>query len=420
MQKRKIRKKIWNSMKQKRIYNKLKKITGDFAFNIVASLVSTGMMQLIIYPRLAITFDSTFYGAILTAMGLINTISLSLGNTLNNARLIQEEHYDIRGVKGDFNVLLSVGEIIGVCAILIASGIVFEFSFIVDICIGVEVLLLIARSYLLVAYRLKINYRKNLICNVIIAFGYALGLGINSVLGIWPVVFICGELAGIIYLSFSGLLKEPFKITELFRSTLGKYIILILTSFSGNILLYLDRILLYPLLGGEAVSIYTVASFMGKTLGVVMTPISGVLLSYYAQKNFVMNQKRFWTINTVTFLLAVFFLIIVTPISPYFTGMLYPTLIEEAKPYLFVANLAAILSVVCNMVQPSIIKFVPIYWQIIKEVIYGVSYIILSLLLFKKYGIYGFCIAAVISNLFKLLVLCMVGTLYFGKKQRAV
>ena len=62
-------------------------------------------------------------------------------------------------------------------------------------------------------------------------------------------------------------------------------------------MLYLDRLLLLPILGGSAVSVYTVASFAGKSLGVLMTPMAGVLLSYYAQKDYVMTRKTFWKIN---------------------------------------------------------------------------------------------------------------------------
>lgn len=404
--------------KQKNSNLSVRKVTGDFLYNIAASVVSAGVLQGLVYPMLALTFDSALYGSILTSMGFINTVSVSLGNTLNNTRLIQQNKYENEKVQGDFNILLSIVNIIGFVSIFTIADLMFQFSLTIKVLMGAEVILLTVRAYFLVAYRIKLNYKKNLVCNIVIAGGYILGLGINYFLSIWPVVFICGELFGNLYLfSTSELHKEPLKITPIFKGTVGKYVVLILTSLSGNLLLYLDRMLLYPLLGGEAVSIYTVAAFLGKTLGIVMTPVAGVLLSYYAQKNFQMNQKVFWKINSLTFLVAAVFLICIIPIGPFFTGIFYPTLIEAAKPYLLLANLAATISVVANMIQPSIIKFVPIYWQIIKEAIYGIAYVGLSLLLFKNHGIYGFCVAAIIANALKLAVLCLIGTAYFMKEK---
>ena len=82
--------------------------------------------------------------------------------------------------------------------------------------------------------------------------------------------------------------------------TLIKYIILIFTGLSTTLSTYLDRLIIYPLLGGDAVTVYTVASFFGKSLGIVMTPIAGVLLGYYAQRNFIMTKKKFWSINVTS------------------------------------------------------------------------------------------------------------------------
>ena len=235
---------------------------------------------------------------------------------------------------------------------------------------------------------------------------------------IWVIPFILAELLQLIYvLKNSSLQKERITTTPVFRMTLIKYIILIFTGLSTTLITYLDRLIIYPLLGGNAVTVYTVASFFGKSLGIVMTPIAGVLLGYYAQRNFIMTKKKFWSINMIAAAGGVIFVIFSVIFSPFFTKLLYPTVFEQAAPYIFIANLAATISTVCSLTQSSVLKFAPTWLQIIKELVYGITYVGMGLVLLNAYGLLGFCIAAVAANCTKLITLYIIGTLFIGGKK---
>lgn len=110
----------------------------------------------------------------------------------------------------------------------------------------------------------------------------------------------------------------------------------------ASVLLYLDRLLLLPLLGGAIVTIYTVASLFGKCLGIVMTPIAGVLLGYYFQKNFSLSQKNFWKLNVSVLVLGGVFFLICFLCAEFFTGLLYKTVILAVHSYILSANFIAI------------------------------------------------------------------------------
>lgn len=389
---------------------KLNKVSKDFAYSIAASIITTGVMQFLVYPELAKIFDSTVYGQLLTTMGLVNTVSVSLGNTLNNTRLIQNNMYHEKGLVGDYNLILIFANLLGFFVVLILGNILFPFNIKISIMLSVFTAMLISRSYLIVAYRIKLNFKLNFYCNIAASIGYIIGIFFVKHSNLWPIVFITSELMSILFLLYTAdLHKEPLRSTSLIYKTVKKYAILILTSLSGNLLIYLDRLIIYPLLGAGFVSTYTTASLFGKTLGIVMTPISGVLLGYFSQGKSKLTSKNFWIINTIVLLCAILFFITSLPIAPWFTGLLYPTLIEPARQFIVYANIASVINVVASMVQPAVLIYAPTYWQLIKEVLYGIIYIALGILLTRSYGLMGFCVASIIANSFKLCLLYILG-----------
>lgn len=62
---------------------------------------------------MANAFNCQEYGLLLTMMGLINTIGVSLGNLLNNTKLIQNTEYNELNIKGDYNFLFMISNISG-------------------------------------------------------------------------------------------------------------------------------------------------------------------------------------------------------------------------------------------------------------------------------------------------------------------
>lgn len=397
---------------------KVKNYFQDFTLNILASIILTGTMQIIVYPLLARTFDAGAYGKILTIMGIINAVSVAFGNSLNNTRLIVNSDYEKRKIQGDFNILLLISSISTAVIVFLISYILLEVNILQSILLAILAVLITVKAYYIVAFRLILNFKKILLCNVLSSVGYLIGCLLMLWCSVWTIPFITAEICAILYiLSTSNLVKESLVFTSLFKSSAIKYIILIGTGLSGNLFIYLDRLLLYPILGPESVSVYTTASFFGKTLSIVMLPISSVLLGYFAQKNFIMNLKRFWVFCSTTLFASALFVVISIWISPFITGILYPSLVNDARSYIFLANTAAILATSASMIQPAILKFTPTYMQIVKEGIYGITYLVLGLILVRKYSLLGFCIASLVANIVKIIVLFLIGTIYLKKKK---
>lgn len=404
-----------------KVPNHLKSISADFVLNIVASFIATGTLQLIVYPLLARKLDSNAYGIVLTIMGTANTIVATIGVSLNNTRILVNEDYEKKNVSGDFLPILLLLNIVAVVVYFFLSLKNNQSSLLTTILVCVYAFLGSIRTYGSVAYRIVINYKKNLFCSFFIALGNFIGIMIyyhsDISAEIWPLPFILGEILGIIYIRLSSnVFDDKFIFTALVKRTICKESILLLTTLSGNLLLYLDRLVLLPLLGGESVTIYTVASVFGKSIGVLMSPIAGVLLSYFFQSGFIMGRRKYWIIN-LTYIIATGIFIGVSAIfGRWFTGILYPTVIGKADKYVFIANLSAIIIVFSNLIQPSVLKIAPTYWQLLIQVLYIILYLGNGVVMTKQYGLYGFAVAALIASIIKTVILLVIGDRYSRKK----
>lgn len=399
---------------------RVKKILVDFGLNIIASMLLTLALQIAIYPYLASRYEINEYGIILIIMGIYNTIVSTIGTSLNNIRLIKNGNYQNEKA-GDFNLILAIFIFIGG----LSSFLVFRNALNIDITttffLIIATTLGIIKSYSSVIFRIQLNFLYIFYCSIITVVGYILGLFLIRYIDIWPLAFCLGELLACIFIfNKTNVFSGKFLKSKMFNDTFNGFLLLLLTNLVANLLVYLDRLLLLPFLGAENVTIYTVASFFGKSMGVIMIPISGVLLGYYAQKNFKMSLKRFWYINYSIIFMSIIFFIVSSLISPWVTQLLYPRIAGLSTPYILLANLASIIGIAANIVHPSVLKYADIKWQVCVQVVFGLVYILLGIVMIRYDGLRGFCIAAIIANITRLLMLFFIGTFYIRKGENVV
>lgn len=389
-------------------FTKRKKMLGDFGYNIMATAIATIILQLLVYPYLAKIFSADIYGQLLTIMGIANIFLASFGGALNNVRLIQKTSYDEQNLEGDFNILLVIS--LAVSTLIFACIIQQEINGISLILLLLYVIFGIAQNYWVVSYRIVIDYRANLNYNIFVGVGYVVGLILTNYLKYWPLTFLSGQILGMVYLLKSTVLyREKYRITPMLYNTTKVYMILIATNLIANVVVYLDRIFLYPVMGGEQVTIYTVSSFVGKSIGLVVTPIASVLLSYYAQNSFIMTVKKYWLINGIILVGGGMAGIIAIILAPWVTGLLYPSVIDSARQYIVIANVASLVGVLANIIAPAVLKFANIFWQIFIQTVYAVTYIGLGYLFMQSGGLMGFCIATLLVNMIRMLLLMLIG-----------
>ena len=146
-----------------------------------------------------------------------------------------------------------------------------------------------------------------------------------------------------------------------------------------------------------------------------MTPLAGVMLGYYAHKGFRMDRALFWKINIGTMTLGILASLASVLIAPLFTRFFYSSLFAEAKKYMLIANVTAIVNVVTAMIQPSVLKFAPTVWQLVVQIVYGMVYLVGGILAVQHMGLWGFVIMAFFASTMKMIILLIIGDCFIAK-----
>ena len=382
----------------------------DMILNILASGINVVVVQLLCYPVLAYIFGSDEFGVILLVMGVVNMIGGLFSISLNNSRLISQRKYSsgCGWADGDFNVLLLALQGVGLIVVL-GICLALGLSAVKSILVSVSFFLITYGGYHSVSFRLIIDYKKIVLLNAVRGVGYLLGLAVAYCFNEWTAPFIAGELCGCIFLSRNGHTpKEPMKVTSRFSGTLKDCAMLIWGNLASSIAQYVDRFLLYPVLGAASVSSYTVASYLGKTAGVVANPISSVLLTYFSKETGGVEMRLFCkrVIAMGLFLLIAYACLVF--LSEPLLYILYPTIAAEALPYVPLATGGVVVSVFCGFLQPMALSYARLKWQPIIQFTYLGIYMMAAFLLLTPFGLMGFCAAGLIANSYRALLMCCV------------
>lgn len=384
---------------------------GDLTLKLIANIISTFIRNVIVLPALARFFTNSEYGEIVTIIGVITTITAGFGNALLSTRLVMETRYKEDNYEGDFNVIC-----------LVVSGISIIFSIPISMYFpeisGLELFfvscILFAETY--VGYHsgwfiLRQDYRKLLVYTIVGGAGFVIGIILTRLTGYWTLTYLCSDVSSFLFLYLlSPLVKEKKVLTPELKITLNKYFILFLTTVLTNALAYLDRLLLYPLIGSEAVAIYTTASVFGKAFNLVAIPVSSILLGYYATERIKLSVKKYWFINFITLAMLILFVFITKLIGNEITSILYPTLIDEAQPYILIANLSSAIGASAQITKSAALKYAKTYWTLIIQIIYAVIYIGGGFWATKFYGLGGFAEIILVANVVQLIILYIVCT----------
>jgi len=386
------------------INNKLK----DFAINITASVLLIGMTQLVVYPLLGRWLSTAEYGTMLTLIGIMNAVGSSFGGALNNAKILLASQYDKEHLSGDSNIFAVFSSIACFIFAFCLSSIIQHKIEPNNALIGIVSMLVFFRAFYSAAFRIKINYKRVLISNLFGVLGYAVGILLVYYSSCWILAFLCGELFPCIYVSNkSFILREPFKTTSLLKQLSTRFGFYFVSNGLTYIITYMDRFFLFPILGSTAVSTYTTASLLGKMAGIALTPITGVLLSYYCKEGNITKKQLGRRLLVFSFISLLVYSIIVAFGYPILV-LLYPTLAPLAKPYFYVANLGSIILLLGDSILPTVLRYAKPQWAAIVQATFAIFYILIGIGGMMWNGLFGYCIAVLAVNILRLLMLVAV------------
>ncbi len=398
------------------LYKIIKQYSKDFLFRFASVAVSSIASKVVALPVLALLLDDNEYGLMLTVIGIESIISMTFGNSLNTVRLIVNNRYSNCGIIGDFNI---INLCTSVCAALIMVPVCFYFDnlLLIDkVMLIPYVLIITANSYFNVYYPITLKFKDGLIQAVIGAVGLCFGLIFTYLMHSWVIAYLISSVFVLIWFVLkTDIIRESYSITELFPMTIKKYCAIMVATMFANVLVYLDRLLLFPVIGAYAVAMFVTASYFGKAMSVVIQPISIIMLGYFAQDDFSMTMKKFTIINIMSMSILAFSLILIVVLGEPITGLLFPKLIENSAPYIIVANFSASVAALTQIIQPVALRYAKTYWQTIIQFFYSVLYVTLGLTSLKSYGLFGFCYATLFCNFARYIFIFLIAYLAIRK-----
>ena len=400
-------------MKKERI----KEILLNVLYSFVSFAIPTAVLQFVIQPMLAKELGAEINGQYLTIMSAHYFFIGITATVLNHIRLLQQKEYEDSKLCGDFNVILLFYASL---SLLFVPGVWFLCSKslnLTDILLMVVVSwLYLYHDYIFAEYRLNLQYNKILINNILMSVGYVAGYVIFLCSYRWQWIFISAYIIPAVYDWFNtSFIREPLRITRLFPKTVQKVSVLTCSTALGSITSYCDKFILYPILGGTAVSIYYSASIVGKMLLLISSPLNSVLLSYLIKEKS-LDRQKFWKRVPILVLLVAALYVGCILVGYPLTKHLYPIWAENAMRYIPLTVAASVFNLIASLVNTVLIRFYNLTYQVIIQIVSLIVYIIFTLSGLLLWGLPGFCIATAASALIKVLILIGVLILNHNKQ----
>lgn len=392
-----------------------RKIIFDVILNLIATLIPMFALQFLVLPQVALKIGADSYGQLLAIIAFMYLSASSFGSVLNNSKLIHYKRYEELKTQGDFNIILVIFLILN--ALIMTLGLLYygqSLNLLTNFSLVLISSILLFNTYASAEFRIKLNFKNILINSIMLFFGYLIGFLFFLFTGYWSLIYLFGLGLNILFLIYkTSIWREHYIRTRLFRSTFKEVIMLLGSGVLVSLGAYVDKLIIFPLLGGAAVSIYYTATILGKTIALAIGPITGVLLSYLAHmRRFSTNNfKSLLLISSIVGFIGYWSVII---ISEPLLVLIYPQYVEDAIQYIPVTTLSIIITIISSVINPILLKFLSARWQLFINGLYMLIYVPVSMCLLNLHGLMGFCIGILIANFTKLLI--MIITYFYVNK----
>lgn len=385
---------------------KYKKSIFDIFYSAFAYALPTVVLILVIQPFIARTISPDENGLFLTELNIIRLCMNIFVASLANIRLLEKNRcIDEPADEKKFNFLFLVALLLcGLISVVVCFIYAGSFDLIDFILLACVIILYSIHDYYSIQYRINLTFSKNVIDNLFIIAGFFAGMYFFKLTGKWELIFVCGYLFGTIYVTFTnnmmkkGLGQTPDKNICVRYAELGA------SSALNSSVNYCDKLIIYPALGGDIVSIYNAASAVSKIIEMVSVPLRNVLLSYLVGKDIISispKMLRKFIIIGIALVLTVFAGCV--GVGVVLCRILYPMFFEDAIIYIPIINLTIVIETIANLMNLILLNFAKTK---IQTLVSGIKLILYLLFVFAflfvfKIGLMGFCIAALIVSVIK-------------------
>lgn len=393
-----------------------KKFATDFIWSIAALVTMNGVLQLFVYPLLNRQLGEAAFGNVLYVLGIVAVFAPSVGLAANNIRLVESR--ERRVSNGD--------SLLAMLPLLAVSGIIFfavcngYFAGVADyIMAALLIVLTTLRYYGDVEYRMTLNYKGYFVYYLVLSLGYVIGVLLYPLTKSWLLCFLLGEAAVWLLLVVKGHIYKPLKRSENTFAVSKKVLVLAASYLLVNMVLNLDRVLLQHLIDSSTVTVYYVASLLGKTAALLVGPLNGVVIGHLTKgKTKPITKKSFTLVSLAVLLVGAVLFAGISIVMPLFVKLLYPDIYTSVLSVSTLANLSQIICFASSLLLTIMLTFCSERWQLVIQLIYAIVFLGLSVLFTNSNGLQGFVTASLAANTLRLVFTVGAGLAILIKKEK--
>lgn len=394
-----------------KILKKYRAQLGDSVLSILGLVLMNAVAQVLLFPQIRRVLGEVGYGNVQYLMGYVNIITVTVGCAANLARMTAPEEERVSD-NGSYNLFLLAVSLLGapICFLICRFGGVK-----VDTPTAISYYLLFVamafRYYADVIFKITLNYRRYFLYYFAIAAGYGVGAVLFHYTKIWPLTLLPGEALGVL---FAFLCNRDFRERALrpspaFARVLRGILVLTVSEGISNLIFNADRLILKLLVDASAVTVYYLATLVGKTASLVVTPLNGVLIGYLARYEGKLTRKMMRYITLGCFAAFLLFTGVCAGGGLIVLYILYRADLAAVRPFLLIGSLGQVLFFVTSTVTVVLIRFAKKSYQVIINAVFGVLFFGLGIPATLFYGLWGFAVAMVIASLARFAVAVLLG-----------
>ncbi|WP_412520304.1 lipopolysaccharide biosynthesis protein [Staphylococcus simulans] len=384
----------------------MKRFLHDSSINIISNLIIVAIIQLVTFPLVSKIENERDFAELIVYYGIVLIFATTFGNTLNNVRLLHNPNLEENIKNQVFSKYFSWIIIFNLIFFLI----MFLFS---DNGLGINQLvfcvfamLLTSRYYLQVYFREDLRYISILMTNIYVVLGYTVGVAIYYfVISFYALPFFIGETFGFIYLitktKVRFQLKNKVKITA--NGILKDYINFSSINLIINVLNYLDRLILLPIIGPAAVTVYFIGSTASKMISLVTTPMNNVILSYLSLRTDSVSAKNFKKLLNFLLIIILPCFFVIKYASLLVIYIIYRNYFDRVLSIIDLITLIGLVSILNSIIHPFAMKVLNSRLLLFIQLGYALIYLLLAVIGSINYNLVGFCIATIVAMVIKLI-----------------
>ncbi len=374
-----------------------KKFSKDLFYSILAIGLTNFVLQLIVYPIINKKIGSIDFGNFIFLVAVMNVISPALGLAYNNSRLVIKDRDSI--ANGDFCFgLLIISIILSPIAFFLAKQ--QGYSILIGIIFALIVIIASFRYYSSVEYRISLNFQKQFIFYLVLTIGYLIGAVITYFTKQWIWVFLIGEILGLLYVGNTGKIYEKAYVTDRrWLEVNKKAIILVLSYLLTNIMINVDKFVLFYCADSESVSTFYVFSLIGKTIAIISGPINSIAIGYLSKSEKKISLRNYSALIGVIVVVGLVFWGITIIATPIFVKILYPSLYINNIIWNILINASQILYFISSIVLVVILTICDTKWQLWIQIGYTLLVTIGTVVSTLQSKLNGFVIALFCVNM---------------------